>query len=107
MEKFLNLFSSKIIFTSEPLYKILLIDSMTIGYCVKCRAKREITGAQSTVLKNGTPAIEGTCPTCETKMFRIGKVEIVKPVLDQTIISPQNEESSHWNFLSQVRKIFP
>ena len=25
------------------------------------------------VLKNGKPAVKGTCPTCSTKMFRIGK----------------------------------
>lgn len=80
---------------------------MTIGYCVKCRAKREILGAQSTVLKNGASAIEGTCSACETKMFRIGKIEIIQPVLEQTIGAPQHEESSRWNFLDQVRKIFP
>jgi len=46
---------------------------MTIGYCVKCREKREIQGATPTTLKNGKPAIKGTCATCNTKMFRIGK----------------------------------
>jgi len=46
---------------------------MTIGYCVKCREKREIQGATPTTLKNGKPAIKGTCGTCSTKMFRIGK----------------------------------
>jgi hypothetical protein len=24
-------------------------------------------------MKNGKPATQGTCPTCGTKMFRIGK----------------------------------
>jgi len=24
-------------------------------------------------MKNGKPAIKGTCPTCSTSMFRIGK----------------------------------
>ncbi len=46
---------------------------MTTGYCVKCRAKREIKNPKSTTMKNGRPAIKGTCPTCEAKMFRIGK----------------------------------
>ncbi|MCH7968668.1 MAG: hypothetical protein IH841_05420 [Thaumarchaeota archaeon] len=46
---------------------------MTIGYCVKCRSKREIKGAKAVTMKNGKPAISGTCPTCSTKMFRIGK----------------------------------
>jgi len=46
---------------------------MTEGYCVKCRSKREISGAKPVTMKNGKPAISGTCPTCSTKMFRIGK----------------------------------
>ncbi len=46
---------------------------MTTGYCMKCKTKREIKDPQETVLKNGRPAVKGTCPTCGTKMFRIGK----------------------------------
>ncbi len=43
------------------------------GYCVKCRAKREIKNAKGITMKNGRPATQGTCPVCGTKMFRIGK----------------------------------
>jgi hypothetical protein len=43
------------------------------GYCVKCRAKREIKNARAVTLKNGRPATQGICPVCGTKMFRIGK----------------------------------
>ena len=46
---------------------------MAQGYCVKCRAKREISNAQQVTLKNGRPATQGSCPTCSTKIFRIGK----------------------------------
>lgn len=45
---------------------------MTEGYCVKCKAKREIKNPQNVVLKNKKKAIKGTCPKCSTKMFRIG-----------------------------------
>ena len=44
------------------------------AYCVKCRTKREIKDPQSVTLKNGKPATKGTCPTCGTNMFRIGKI---------------------------------
>jgi len=41
---------------------------------VKCRAKREMKDAKAiTIMKNGKPATQGICPTCGTKMFRIGK----------------------------------
>jgi uncharacterized Zn-binding protein involved in type VI secretion len=42
------------------------------GYCVKCKEKREIKDAQSIVMKNGRPATQGLCPTCGTKIFKIG-----------------------------------
>lgn len=51
---------------------ITSIDIM-IGYCVKCRAKREMSGVKPVTLKNGKPATKGTCPTCSTAIFRIGK----------------------------------
>ncbi len=44
------------------------------AYCVKCRTKREMKDAKSITMKNGKPATQGTCPSCGTKMFRIGKV---------------------------------
>ncbi len=43
------------------------------AYCMKCRAKREMKDARSITMKNGRPATQGVCPTCGTKMFRIGK----------------------------------
>ena len=43
------------------------------AYCVKCRAKREMKDAKAITMKNGRPATQGVCPTCGTKMFRIGK----------------------------------
>ena len=43
------------------------------AYCVKCRAKKEMKDPKSITMKNGKPATQGTCPTCGTKMFRIGK----------------------------------
>lgn len=41
-------------------------------YCVKCRAKREAKDVQHLTMKNGKPAAQGVCPTCGTKMFKIG-----------------------------------
>jgi len=43
------------------------------GYCVKCRAKREMKDPKSITMKNGRPATQGVCPVCGTKMFKIGK----------------------------------
>ena len=46
---------------------------MATAYCMKCRKKVDIKDARSVTLKNRRPAIQGVCPACGTKVFRIGK----------------------------------
>jgi hypothetical protein len=40
------------------------------AYCVKCKAKREFEGEETT-MKNGRRAAKGTCPVCGTTVMRI------------------------------------
>ncbi len=44
---------------------------MTEGYCVKCKAKKEMKDAQEVTMKNGRKAMKGTCPDCGTGMYKI------------------------------------
>ena len=44
---------------------------MSEGYCVKCKARKEIVGGVEETMKNGRKAIKGKCPTCGTVMFKI------------------------------------
>jgi Zn finger protein HypA/HybF involved in hydrogenase expression len=50
---------------------------MPEGYCVKCKAKREIAEPVEETMKNGRKAIKGKCPVCGVGMFKIlgGKAE--------------------------------
>ena len=41
------------------------------GYCVKCKAKREMSNAKEQTMKNGRKAMKGQCPRCGTGMYRI------------------------------------
>ncbi len=41
------------------------------GYCVKCRAKRQMENTQEVTMKNGKKAMKGKCATCGTGMFKI------------------------------------
>jgi hypothetical protein len=52
---------------------------MPEGYCVKCKAKKEIAEAVEETMKNGRKAIKGKCPTCGVVMFKIlgGKAAVV------------------------------
>jgi hypothetical protein len=43
------------------------------GYCMKCKASRDIKDPQAVTMKNGKPATQGTCPVCGTKIYKIGK----------------------------------
>jgi hypothetical protein len=53
---------------------------MAEGYCVKCKAKKEISNGVEETMKNGRKAIKGKCPTCGTVMFKIlGKAAAMAP----------------------------
>jgi hypothetical protein len=40
------------------------------GYCVKCRAKRDIKGGNVETTKSGRPMAKGKCPVCGTTVTR-------------------------------------
>jgi len=44
---------------------------MAEGYCVQCKAKKEIAAGIEEIMKNGRKAIKGRCPACGTVMFKI------------------------------------
>ena len=46
-------------------------DDAVIGYCVKCKEKREMTETEQVTMKNGRPAMKGKCGTCGCGMYKI------------------------------------
>jgi len=52
---------------------------MAEGYCVKCKAKKEIADGVEEVMKNGRKAMKGKCPTCGAVMFKILGGKAVTP----------------------------
>ena len=44
---------------------------MVDAYCVKCKAKTDIKDPKEVTMKNGRPAVTGTCSKCGTKVFKI------------------------------------
>ena len=44
-----------------------------IGYCVKCKEKREMKDPEPTYTKTGRAGTRGTCSVCGTKMFKMGE----------------------------------
>ncbi len=57
-------------------------DSLT-AYCMKCREKRPIANPEATFNQRGGPVTRGTCPECNTGLYRMGRTEahtgLVKP----------------------------
>ncbi len=45
------------------------------AYCMKCKEKRAIKDAQAVFTSTGTPATQGVCPECGTKLFRMGRTD--------------------------------
>lgn len=45
---------------------------MAQAYCVKDKMKVEVVNPQQVTMKNGKPALKGTCPTCGNTVFKIG-----------------------------------
>lgn len=48
-----------------------MAEKKVTGYCVKCRAKSEFKNSKEVKMKNGRPALKGTCAKCGTGMYRI------------------------------------
>jgi hypothetical protein len=63
---------------------------MPEGYCVKCKAKKEIAEAVEETMKNGRKAIKGKCPTCGVVMFKIlgGKAVAAAPAAPKPAEEP-------------------
>jgi len=41
------------------------------AYCVKCKAKKDMKKAEEVTMKNGRPAMKGSCGDCGTGMYKI------------------------------------
>ena len=68
---------------------------MPEGYCVKCKAKKEIMEAVEETMKNGRKAIKGKCPTCGTVMFKIlGGKATAPPVVESGASAPVKPSST-------------
>lgn len=67
------------------------------AYCVKCKTKREIQDDRPVFTSNGTPATQGICPVCGTKMFKMGRTpahEGLDPE-EHTVVSKAKQESAN------------
>jgi len=69
---------------------------MPEGYCVKCKAKKEIIDGAEETMKNGRKAIKGKCPTCGTVMFKIlgGKASTVAAATEAAAAEPAKPAST-------------
>ena len=64
------------------------------AYCFKCKTKREMQDPRAVFASNGTPATQGVCPVCGTKMFKMGRTPAHEGlVLDErTVVSKAKAE---------------
>ena len=63
------------------------------AYCFKCKTKREIEDPKTIIMKNKRSAIQGVCPVCRTKIFRMLKKQIIEIVpITNPQLAPQPAE---------------
>ncbi len=60
---------------NRTFYYLNNLSMATTGYCVKCKAKRDMADAQEVEMKNGRKAMKGKCSVCGTGMYCILKKE--------------------------------
>jgi DNA-directed RNA polymerase subunit RPC12/RpoP len=46
-------------------------ERMPTARCMKCKKEVEVKNPKEVTMKNGLVAIQGVCPVCGTKVFRI------------------------------------
>jgi Zn finger protein HypA/HybF involved in hydrogenase expression len=68
---------------------------MPEGYCVKCKAKKEIVDGAEETMKNGRKAIKGKCPTCGTVMFKILGGKATPPATPSSPAAPAKAAPSN------------
>jgi uncharacterized Zn finger protein (UPF0148 family) len=73
---------------------------MPEGYCVKCKAKKEIANGLEETMKNGRKAIKGTCPTCGKVIFKFLGGKAANPVSPANPDAPEPPSNPNENSAS-------
>ncbi len=59
---------------------IAVVDEHEVeAYCVKCKKKVAMQDPHEVTMKNGRPALRGTCPVCGTGLYRLTSSPRLKP----------------------------
>jgi DNA topoisomerase-1 len=59
-----------------------------VAYCVKCKTKRPLINAQPVFTKGGTPATQGICATCGTRLYLMGETP-AHAGLERPVVEPR------------------
>ena len=59
------------------------------GYCMKCKAKKEIVEGQEVVMKNGRSAMKGKCGSCGGGIYRILGIKKKEEAKSETAPAPE------------------
>jgi DNA topoisomerase-1 len=63
------------------------------GYCLKCKAKREIVNPEAAFLSNGRPTTRGTCSVCGTKIQKMGSTDAHAGLIPPTPVKREEKRS--------------
>ena len=65
-----------------------------VAYCVKCKKKQEMQDPRPVFTANGSPATQGVCPICGTRMFRMRRTPAHEglAVEEHTVVSKAQQK---------------
>jgi DNA topoisomerase-1 len=71
-----------------------MIDDSIVAYCVKCKTKQPMQDPRPVFTASGSPATQGVCPVCGSKMFRTGRTPAHEglDVAAHTVVSKAERE---------------
>jgi DNA topoisomerase-1 len=65
------------------------------GYCLKCKAKREISNPEAAFLSNGRPTTRGICAICGTKIHKMGNTDAHAGLTPPPPVKREEKKSKH------------
>ncbi|MGB7537987.1 MAG: type I DNA topoisomerase [Anaerolineales bacterium] len=63
------------------------------GYCLKCKAKREIANPEAAFLSNARPTTRGTCAVCGTKIQKMGATDAHAGLIPPTPVKREEKRA--------------
>ncbi len=68
-------------------------DQKIVGYCLKCKTKREMVDPKAEYSAGGSPGTRGTCPVCEGTIYKMGRTPAHEDLPKPNVVKRKSKSS--------------